>query len=592
MSILAGLFSRSENNSLQDTTVESIKRLLSRNQEDKVTVFRNARCFLAKVDINAYGEPAFHIDPSGTVSMLAGEPLLNADDGVTMRTRTEDLEFLHQSWNRGDWSLLGKTRGVFCAVHYESMPGRLHLITDKLGVRPLYYWTSDKYVIFSSALRVLEGLDEIPKCMDLRGVTEMTCFGYPLGDRTPYTHIIRLKSGEIVEFLKKDVTRMSYWRMDLVQPLLDSEGDLMKKAYEKFVTSVAIRLRTDTSTVACLSGGLDSRCIVTVLRSRNVNTQTFNYSPENTQDKVFAAEFARQVGSLHYEENHVNREEEGALTAALAEALAGLTSLHTCPPERPRMVWSGDGGSVGVGHVYMSQQLVELLRAGRFDQAIGLYLKEQGIAVLTKLLKPNIAHALTRIPYEGIREELQQISCDDPGRAFHLFLMLNDQRRHLSEFYEDIDLRRVEFQLPFFDADFLQCILASPIDLCLGHKFYTRWLSQFPPVVKSVPWQVYPSHEPCPIPVPRELVYQWDPAFGAELRKSRKRKLLQQADEMLRSGDFPSSILNRNRIRIATFLQRTGFGDYSYLIRVARTYYKYLARYGGKYSMPQAGGFV
>ena len=53
MSILAGLFSRSENNSLQDTTVESIKRLLSRNQEDKVTVFRNARCFLAKVDINA-----------------------------------------------------------------------------------------------------------------------------------------------------------------------------------------------------------------------------------------------------------------------------------------------------------------------------------------------------------------------------------------------------------------------------------------------------------------------------------------------------------------------------------------------------------
>ena len=40
------------------------------------------------------------------------------------------------------------------------------------------------------------------------------------------------------------------------------------------------------------------------------------------------------------------------------------------------------------------------------------------------------------------------------GSRLHLFLMFNDQRRHLADFYENIDLGRLEFQLPFFDGDF------------------------------------------------------------------------------------------------------------------------------------------
>src|SRR5712692_4668824 len=280
MSILAGIYNRRKDHSLQRSVCETLKKLISRNPEDKVIVFSDARCFLAKIDIGAYGEPAFHLDRSGSVSMLAGEPLLDVDDNDALRTRTQDLELLNQSWDRANWDLLARTRGVFCAVHYQPRLGRLHLISDKLGERPMYYWASDEYVIFSSVMRVLEGLAEVPKEMDLRAVTEITAFGYPLGDRTPYANIVRPKAGEVIQVTENSIVRSQYWRWDHIQPSSLSEAELLRETYEAFIAAVSRRIRKDKATLAFLSGGLDSRSIVAALRAMNVKVHTFNFSPK------------------------------------------------------------------------------------------------------------------------------------------------------------------------------------------------------------------------------------------------------------------------------------------------------------------------
>src|SRR5437667_2064785 len=115
MTMVAGMFSRISELPLQESVCEKLTNLISRNPDDKATVFSDSRCFLAKIDIGAYGEPAFHRDISGSVSVLAGEPLVDVDGDHAFRTRTLDLELLTQSWDRADWNLLARTRGVFCA---------------------------------------------------------------------------------------------------------------------------------------------------------------------------------------------------------------------------------------------------------------------------------------------------------------------------------------------------------------------------------------------------------------------------------------------------------------------------------------------
>ena len=68
MTILAGIFSRNKDHPLDDAICKTLKGLISRNPEDKVLVFSDPRCFLAKIDISAYGEAAFHRDLSWSVS--------------------------------------------------------------------------------------------------------------------------------------------------------------------------------------------------------------------------------------------------------------------------------------------------------------------------------------------------------------------------------------------------------------------------------------------------------------------------------------------------------------------------------------------
>jgi len=559
---------------------DTLRANISRHPNDQVKEYRAQRCYIASIDIGAYGESGFRISSHGTLALLTGEPLLKLDASNSWQTRTQDLEALHQSWDNNDWSLLRRATGVFSAVYYAPADATLRLISDKLCIRPLYYWISDQFVVFASALRTLTSVEQIPKVMDVRAVTEIVSLGLPLGTRTGYAHIGLMRAAEVLEISERKIGREQYWRWDAIRQSRHNETQLLKEVHEGFTQAIAKRARADRSTVSFLSGGLDSRCIVATLRERQNEVHTFNFARTGTQDQVLGAEFAKRVMTIH-EEVPLKTYASPRWSLIMAEAWSASRKRLVSPPERPSLIWSGDGGSVGFGHVYVSQRIVELMRAGQKDRAIEEFLIQQGAHIPQRLLKQDIGAALSNSLREDIREELDDIKAEDPGRGFYIFLLVNDQRRHLALHFEDIDLHRLEFQLPFYDSELLARIVSTPVDLCLDHKFYAKWLNYLPPVVTSVPWQTYPGHEPCPLPIPEELSYQWD----AQLNRARRSELLSEATQILRGRDFPRSILNRHYLAMTTWLYRLGLRDFGYLIHAASIYNQYWAQCGGKYAM-------
>jgi hypothetical protein len=571
MTILAGVMSRRDGQRLGDDTCEALRGLLSRHPGDDVLTYRDDHCFLAKVDIGAFGTPAFRVDISGTVAMLAGEPLLAPGEASS---RTRDLERLHSQWDRGSWDALPQARGVFCAVHYQPATCSLTLLTDKLGVRPLYYWITDRYVAFATQLRILERLPLMPKRLDLRGVAEMTTLGYPLGARTPYENIALLRAAEIVCVTPSAVRRSTYWRWDEVAVSARSEDALLDQAYKRFGSAVAARLGGDRATVAFLSGGLDSRCVVASLRSRGAAVHSFNFAQPGAQDQAFASQFAARIGTQHREAPLVP-EDEMRWSAKMGSVWDAVRAQTSPIPERPQIVWSGDGGSVALGHVYIEPSIVYHLRRGQRDSAVEAFLDLQGARLIRRIFHREAAHELASMPGAGVREELDSIRCADPVHAFYLFLMLNDQRRHLSAHFEGQDLHRLEFHLPFFDSEFLRIVTGVPVDWCLRHGFYTKWLSRFPPEVRAVPWQAYPGHVPCPIPAPPGLSYQWKVRTQPQFTRYRKKKLLGQAAELLRAPTFPKQLLRKRAVWLAATLYRLGIRDYGYVLAQAASFGEY-----------------
>lgn len=587
MTIVAGIYSRHNDCLISDKIYIELKQLISRNPNDKVIEFKDKRCVLMKVDIGAYQEPAIKHDSNGSVTMLVGDPhLVDGHDRVS-QTRSYDIDILHRSWSKDKYDILTKTQGVFCGAHYQVSSKKLTLVADKLCIRPMYYWIGGKYVVFASALRILERFTLVPKIMDLQAITELVGLGYPLGIRTPYANISLLKAAEILQVSENSLCRSQYWRWDEIEQLDSSQEVQMKEAYSLFGDAIRRRVKNDTSTVSFLSGGLDSRIIVAVLRDLNVKVHSFTFSLSKQQDAVFGEQFAKKAGTFHTQKYTDIRTSDidRTLPMRMADALYKLDSSIIDSIDRPKIAWSGDGGSVGVGYVYMNREIVELMRGDRYIHAIENYMDSIGGPITKALFRKNYASLITGFSKRGILEEFDNIHCPDQARLFHIFLLLNDQRRHLSRHYEDIDLYRYEYHLPFFDGDFLSYILKCSVDSFLYHRFYTKWLDYFPSVVKSVPWQAYPGHEPCPLPIPEGLRYQFQPEHFKDLQEQQKKQRIKFATDLLRAKDFPSDIISKKRFRLATMAYRTGIKNYGYVMNTANIFYKYWQICQGKYTL-------
>lgn len=580
MTLIAGMLARHDR-PLADSACESLQRVISRNPTDEVKVFRDRRSCFAKVDIEAFHEPGFIVDASGALSFLTGEPLLS-DRGLPSN-RLQDLTTIHEQCLKNNSNILREADGTFCVVHYQPQTGRLFLITDKLGIRPLYFWMNDDLVVFASALRILEDLPLVPKKMDLRAVSEVVALGAPLADRTPYAGICLLKAAEIVEVTNEGTSRSSYWRWDEVETVNDPEPRSLATVFDRFQAAVSRRNRNDGATVSYLSGGLDSRCIVAALCQNGGRVRTVNFARPGTQDYYFGNGFAEKIGSTH---ESIPKEQGDSIpdySSLMAKALGG-TNHDQWPAERPRLVWSGEGGSVLLGHIHLSESLIDSMRAGKIDRAIEEYMQREQIDLPIKLFRPQILENVRDVIRQGIHEELDQLHAEDAGRNIYLFLVHNDQRRKLMLHFENIDLHRLEFQLPFFDGGFLASVMATPLDWCLRHRFYVKWLSLFPPAVTTVPWQAYPGHEPSPLPIPEELAYQWEDTYQAEEDATQKQRVIEQATELLRSIDFPDQILSKRNLRLATWIHSRGWRDYRYAIEAAQTYYAYSKKCSGEFT--------
>jgi hypothetical protein len=582
MTLIAGIFSRN-NQPLADSDCAQVRQTISRNPADEVEIFRDHRSCFAKVDIGAFREPGFFQDASGALSLLTGEALLSNRD--ISSNRLQDLTAIHEQALKGNWNVLREADGTFCMVHYQPQTGTLSLVADKVGVRPLYFWLDDELVVFASALRILEELSFVPKRMDLRAVTEVVALGTPLADRTPYAGIFLLKPAEIVQITNEGTSRSSYWRWDEIKTESDSEPIRLAAVYDRFQSAIKRRNGNDGATSAYLSGGLDSRCIVAALCDNGVRVRTVNFARPGTQDYHFGNGFAEKIGSVHEAIPKESGDNIPDYSSLMAKALGG-SNHGQWPAERPQLAWSGEGGSGVLGGVGLSESVVALMRAGQVESAVAEYLQIGQRNIPLKLLRPEIVESLRAVIKQGISEALNQLQAKDAGWNFYLFLMHTDQRRNLMRHFENIDLHRLEFQLPFFDGGFLTSVIATPLDWCLKHRFYIKWLSLLPTPVTSVPWQAYPGHEPCPLPVPAELAYQWDDSYRAEEDASQKQRVIEQASELLRSVDFPDQILNRRNLRLAKWIHSRGWRDYRYAIEAAQTYHLYARKCGGEFVLP------
>jgi asparagine synthase (glutamine-hydrolysing) len=345
---------------------------------------------------------------------------------------------------------------------------------------------------------------------------------------------------------------------DSESPLdLEASAEILLRTFRE---SVGLRAHAETCVLG-ISGGMDSRLLAGVLKERGHRVVTINMSPPGSQDRYFAKVASEAMG-LEYFEFDFEFADDLPRTSRMSELLTS-GDLREMGAATDGILWTGDGGSVGLGGVLIDDEPLAPLSNHRSSSIVSrTYLDHNRLAPSVGIFARRWREEFASIPAHNMDVELERWQPADRRRRLQLFLLTNDQRRHLQTTWEAFERLRVDFALPFFDAALIRQELSVPLDWILKHRAYQRLIHKVAGAA-SVPWQTYPGHEPCPLPSPPGLSYQWDQSRRSTYRApgAMRRALASKAVAAVNGGQIPSELLDRPRILAYAAAHASGTRD-------------------------------
>jgi len=189
--------------------------------------------------------------------------------GITGRPPGEitDSELILGAYEQWGERCPEKLLGDFAFALWDRRAQALFCARDHFGVKPFYYYRSDRLFAFASEIKALLSLPEVP-----RRLNEVRVADYlvpMLEDKviTFYQEILRLPPAHAMIVSPQGVSLRSYWALDPTREIRYRSDEEYADAFrEIFTEAVRCRLRSAYPVGSMLSGGLDSSSIVCVAR--------------------------------------------------------------------------------------------------------------------------------------------------------------------------------------------------------------------------------------------------------------------------------------------------------------------------------------
>jgi asparagine synthase (glutamine-hydrolysing) len=339
-------------------------------------------------------------------------------------------------------SFLKTIDGIYSAVIYDAAHNLLHLLTDRYGLRHIYWSERNGDLAWASEVKAFSFLSNVTLRIDPQSVDDFFSVGYLLFDRTWFQGVKLLDAGSVLTFdlLEGRIRMKKYWDWSEIPrlPSSVSVGDIVDELAARFVAAVERRSRSDRSVGVSLSGGLDSRAILAAMPSSArgpVHAVTFGIA--HCDDIRIAAMAARAKPAVH----HVV---ELACDNWLCRRLEG--------------VWYTDGQC----------DLLHMHAQVSVDSQRDLYEIN---------LNGFLGDAILGGSYCGDNRWTVEEKVNLRGRRF-----INEGTRLTNNYFHN--------RLPFFDNSLMELSYSIPEKLRAYSKIYNLMLLKaFPSFFRKIPWQ-------------------------------------------------------------------------------------------------------
>jgi len=386
---------------LDDDPVDLLNRMaltLSHRGPDDAGIFFDAKAGLGLsfrrlsiIDLSAEGHQPMQSASGRYVIVFNGE-VYNFEE-----IRTElanhawrghsDTEVMLEAIER--WGLEAAVKrfvGMFAFAVWDRHEQRLHLVRDRIGIKPLYFGYVNGAFVFASELKAIRAFPGFHAIIDRSVLADYMRCAYVPAPYSIYEGICQLPAGQILTLRSGDATPQlaAYWSAaEIAENGIQSrtegdDGEVIEQLHQKLLEAVRLRMIADVPLGAFLSGGIDSSTVVALMQaqsSRPVKTFSIGFYEDVYNEAAHARKVAEHLGTDHTDlfltpQDALNVVPQ--LPAMYDEPFADASQIPTylvsaLARRRVTVALSGDGGDellCGYNRYLLVDRLRRLPRAG------------------------------------------------------------------------------------------------------------------------------------------------------------------------------------------------------------------------------------
>lgn len=225
---------------------------------------------LSIIDIEGGNQPLFNEDKKKCV-IFNGEiynfiELRGELERKGHRFRTNsDTEVIVHAYEEWGTDCVQKFRGMFAFALWDSIKKELFLARDRLGIKPLFYYNSGRYLIFASEIKAILQVPGVQRSLSLDGLAGFLLLSYIPAPYTIFEGIRKLEAGHYLFVRNEAIKKIQYWDVCFEPDYSKSEKYFAERVSELLFQSVRLRMISDVPIGAFLSGGIDSGIVVALM---------------------------------------------------------------------------------------------------------------------------------------------------------------------------------------------------------------------------------------------------------------------------------------------------------------------------------------
>jgi asparagine synthase (glutamine-hydrolysing) len=236
--------------------------------------------------------------------------------GHSFRGHSDTEVILEAMSEWGVEAAVKKFVGMFAFALWDKRERVLHLVRDRLGIKPLYCGWQDKTFLFGSELKALRAHPAFSPEINRGALALYLRFGYIPYPYSIYQGIWKLPPGHILSLpagahpSSELSPTASYWSAKEVyetgaaDPFRGSTPEAIEELDRLLRQSIRLRMIADVPLGAFLSGGIDSSTVVALMQAqshRPVKTFTIGFHEQKFNEAAHAKAVAAHLGTDHTE---------------------------------------------------------------------------------------------------------------------------------------------------------------------------------------------------------------------------------------------------------------------------------------------------